>query len=187
MPNLQSNSPFEDTHAAKFDEIDLPADMLAIEAAPIDIPQQAASVDVASAYLNLLQTNNALERKLTDTQRNAAESEHKLLLSMLDVADALDRLIDFAAQTGDPATRVGKTFVDGLESTRRIMQRRLEKAGVRRMSTLGTIPDTTFCAIDSERSDADATPGVVIEELIAGYSFNGKVLRTAIVVVAAEN
>jgi molecular chaperone GrpE (heat shock protein) len=54
------------------------------------------------------------------------------------------------------------------------------------MSTLGKVPDTEFCAIDDERDDENAEPGTVVEELIVGYTLNGKVLRTAVVVVAAE-
>lgn len=156
-----------------------------ITAAPIDVPEQAATVDVGSAYQSLLLAHRELERKLTDAQRTAAEDEHRLLLSMLDVADALDRLIVFAGQSGDPATRTGRTFIDGLESARRILLRNLGKFGVRRLTMIGTIADTEFCAIDSERDDATAESGTVVEELIVGYTHNGKSLRTAIVIVAA--
>lgn len=166
-------------------ETDIPSELFHIKAVPINVPERASTVDVASDVQSKLIAHNTLERKLADTQRTAAEQEHKLLLSMLDVADALDRLIAHAAQTGDPATRNGKVFIDGLESTRRILQRNLGKFGVKRLSTMGTIADTEFCAIDSERADETVEPGTVIEELIVGYTHNGKVLRTAVVVVAA--
>jgi molecular chaperone GrpE len=186
MSNPISNSPSDRVDAPPADAVLIPQHLLQIEAAPIDVPQNTLNLDIKAAYEGQLLAFNALEREHKDFQRTTIENQRKLLSSMLDVVDALDRLLAFTARSGDPATVAGKTLVDGLESTRRIILRNLGKVGVARMSTLGKVPDTEFCAIDDERDDENAEPGTVVEELIVGYTLNGKVLRTAVVVVAAE-
>lgn len=184
MPNHPSTSPSDDANDPVLAGI--PDDLLHIDGvAPIDLPERAMSVDFGADYQSLLVQHNKRERERDDALRNAAEHERRLLLAMLDVADALDRLIASAAQTSDPATKSGKALIDGLESSRRILLRNLGKFEVKRLSTLGAIPDTEFCAIDSEREDESAEPGAVVEELIIGYTHKGKSLRTAVVVVAA--
>ncbi len=157
-----------------------------IDAQPIEIPQLIADANPVTAFQDLLISHNGLDRQILEIRRANEEQRRTILRSMLDVADSLDRMIRFALSQNELKTPTAEKLIEGLESTKRITQRNLGKAGVKRLETIGTIPDTEFCEIHSERKADGAQPGTVIDELLSGYTLDGKLLRAATVIVAAE-
>jgi molecular chaperone GrpE len=157
-----------------------------IDAQPVALPPSIADADPVVAFQDMLISHNELDRQILEVRRQDEERRRDVLRSMLDVADSLDRMIRFARLQNDLKTPAAEKLIEALESTKRIMQRNLGKAGVKRLETLGTVPDTEFCEIHSERDAAGTQPGTVIEELLPGYTIDGKLLRAASVIVAAE-
>ncbi len=157
-----------------------------IDALPVDLPASISDADPVAAFQESLIAQNKLDRQVIEIQRSSEERRREILRSMLDIADGLDRIVRFAQAHDEFKSPEGTKLLEGLESVKRVTQRNLGKAGVKRIDTLGVIPDTEFCEIHSERTVPGAQPGIVVDELLPGYTIDGKLLRAASVVVAAD-
>ena len=139
----------------------------------------------------LAETNDALLRARADfanykrriEEERIAQREilmEKFLKDFLPVADNLERALSAAAQTKDYERLVG-----GVEAVHRQMQAILDRSGVRAMDALyKNFDPNVHNAIGSEPSD-EYPEGTVIEELQKGYILGSRVLRPAMVKVAA--
>lgn len=99
-----------------------------------------------------------------------------VLLDMLEVADNFERAIPQLRKTDQSGAQ-------GMDMVYRQLTKALEKYGLGRIETTGKKFDTAlheaFLQEESEGPD-----GIVLEELQAGYTLNGKVLRPAKVKVS---
>ncbi len=94
--------------------------------------------------------------------------------------DNLDRALGAARATNDPSGVVG-----GVELIQRELLKVLERAGVTRYSALGQPFDPTRHEAIARVVSADAKPGTVVAETLPGYQLHNRVLRAALVSVAA--
>ena len=99
---------------------------------------------------------------------------------LIPVLDNLDRaLVAARGATG------AATVVEGVELIQRELLRVLEKAGLTRYSAMGERFDPTRHEAIARVVSADRPPDTVVHETAAGYLLNGRVLRPALVAVAA--
>jgi molecular chaperone GrpE len=150
-----------------------------------------AADEAADLKAQLAETNEALLRARADfaNYKRRVEDERiaqreilmeKFLKDFLPIADNLERALSAAAQTKDYDRLVG-----GVEAVHRQMQVILDRSGVRTMDALyKSFDPNVHNAIGSEPS-ADYPEGTVIEELQKGYLLGSRVLRPAMVKVAA--
>jgi molecular chaperone GrpE len=117
------------------------------------------------------------ERSADERVRYANES---LLRELIPVLDNFDRALDSARSTPGAAS-----VVSGVELIQRELLRVLERAGLRRYSALGEPFDPTRHEAVSRLVSAQANPDTVVAETAPGYALDGRVLRAALVVVAA--
>jgi molecular chaperone GrpE len=75
--------------------------------------------------------------------------------------------------------------VAGVELIQRELLRVLERAGVTRYTAVGQPFDPTRHEAIARVVSAEATPDTVVTETAPGYLLNGRVLRPAMVAVAA--
>ena len=125
-----------------------------------------------------------------DNYRRHAEAERTRLTALgteaaladlLPLVDHLDRGLHWAREHGaDPAV------VEGLLLVQKEFYKVLEKHGITRMTALGETFDPELHEAVSVIARAGAEEGEVVEELQAGFSREGKVLRPARVVVAKD-
>jgi molecular chaperone GrpE len=121
-------------------------------------------------------------RKRTDRERH--QERHRgaeiIVESLLPVLDGFDRAISSHRDAAHNEYR------EGFQLIRKQMLDALSKHGLQKVEALGKPFDPHFHhAI--ERVDTDEYPDdTVLEELQAGYTFHGKVLRPAMVRVAAN-
>lgn len=133
---------------------------------------------------------NALVRRQADfenyrkrIERERHEDRHRgvaaLVEHLLPVLDAFDRAL--AAQGGG-----GEEFRKGFELIYRRLWDALSKQGLKRIEAQGERFDPHYHHAVERAESTEHADDTVIEELQAGYTFHGKVLRPAMVRVAAR-
>jgi molecular chaperone GrpE len=118
-----------------------------------------------------------LAREKTELSRYAAEAVVRELLPIL---DSLDQALTAVTPQADP-----QAVVAGVRLIHRQLQSLLAKEGVERIPGVGSPFDPhvheAVAQVDAEDHPPD---GTVVEEIQAGYTLQGKVLRPALVKVA---
>jgi len=115
-----------------------------------------------------------IERERVEERSRAAAG---LVEELLPVLDSLERALG-GTQEGDP-------FRDGVALIHRQMKDTLARAGLEPIEALGAMFDPIYHdAVATEQRD-DLEPNQVIDVIQPGYLFQGRVLRHALVRVAA--
>ncbi len=128
----------------------------------------------------LAEADNVRRRAQRERDEYARYANESLLRDLIPVLDNLDRALD-AARAGGNAAGV----VEGVELIQRELLKVLERAGVTRYSALGQPFDPTRHEAIARTVRADVMPGTVVTEQLPGYLLHGRVLRPALVAVAA--
>ena len=115
----------------------------------------------------------------TDGEMRAKEA---VLRDFLEIADNLERA---TASWGEGKDGDAKSIRDGVELVLRQFRTKLERYQVRSVDSVGLPFDPRFHEAISQVPSADAKPGSVLTELQKGYLIGEKLLRPALVVVAA--
>jgi molecular chaperone GrpE len=158
-------------------------------AAPPQDSVTAAEVDELKRQLDerqdkllraLAETENVRRRAQRDREEYVKYAAESLLKDFIPALDNLERALA-AARGGDKAASV----VDGVELIQRELLRVLEKAGVTRYSALGQPFDPTRHEAIARVVSPSQTPDTVVAETAPGYLLHGRVLRPALVAVAA--
>lgn len=119
-------------------------------------------------------------RERTDAEKAARES---ILRELLPVFDNLERAALHANQATD-----AKAVADGVGMVLRQFQDSIERAGIKRVQTIGKPFDPSVHEAIQQIPTAEHPVGAVIAEVQAGYqfteAFGGRLIRAAMVVVA---
>jgi len=102
-----------------------------------------------------------------------------LLLEILPVLDNMERALDHASEESLAA------IIEGVNLTRTMLLGVLKKFGVEPVEAKGAVFDPAFHQAMCQIESADAEPNTVIEEFQKGYLLNDRLLRPAMVSVAA--
>ena len=127
-------------------------------------------------------TKRRAEREMNDARAYAIT---KFARDLLGVADIFDRAMMHAPNdSADPAV---KGFVDGIALTAKELQSAFEKNGVKKIDPAkGEKFDPHKHQAMMEQPGTDVAPGSVIQVLQPGYELLGRLVRPAMVVVAAK-
>lgn len=121
----------------------------------------------------------ALRRR---AQRDKEEAERygieKLLYELIPVLDNLERAQFHAAQ-GEEG------LLEGVQMTHRMFQDALARFGVESFSAVGKPFDPALHEAVELRPTAEHPPNVVVEEMVRGYRLHDRLIRPAMVCVAA--
>jgi molecular chaperone GrpE len=128
----------------------------------------------------LAETENVRRRAQRDREEFAKYAIEGLARDLLPVLDNLDRALAAARTAGD-----APGVVDGVELIQRQLLGVLERHGVHRYSALGQRFDPTRHEAVARVVSAEQTPDTVVSEVAPGYLLNGRLLRPAMVGVAA--
>jgi molecular chaperone GrpE len=128
----------------------------------------------------LAEADNVRRRAERNAEERVRYANEALLRDLLPVLDNFDRALD-AARVSAKAPEL----VAGVELIQRELLRVLERAGVTRYSAMGEPFDPTRHEAVSRVVSVTAPPNTVIAETAPGYLLNGRVLRPALVAVAA--
>ncbi|MDX1688538.1 MAG: nucleotide exchange factor GrpE [Candidatus Promineifilaceae bacterium] len=127
---------------------------------------------------DLENTKKRLERIHTDRTLTAQE---RLLRDLLPLADNLERALAHAS----PAEQRSSLYT-GVELTLKEFLGTLEKHGVRRIEALGEPFDPELHEAIGASPHPTLSPGTVMHVELPGYTFKGRLLRPARVLVVAE-
>lgn len=122
------------------------------------------------------------EREANDARAYAIQ---KFARDLLGVADNLARAL--AAQPADGGDSAVKNFVVGVEMTEKELQGAFERNGLKKIDPArGEKFDPHKHQAMMEQPGSDVAPGAVIQVLQPGYELLGRLVRPAMVVVAAK-
>jgi len=122
-------------------------------------------------------------------KRVAKSAENRCLLSFLEICDALERGRGAAVRLRErrrPFLRPPRGItgvVEGYELAIRRFERMLSRFSVQRVQTVGHPFDSRTMHATEVRPVKQARDGVVVEELLSGYTRGGEILRLAEVAV----
>jgi molecular chaperone GrpE len=173
-----------------------PADIDGAEGAPEGLGPDAN----LEAMLDVLQAENAAmkdqmlrvaadaenakrraEREANDARAYAIQ---KFARDLLGVADNLSRALQHSPGGEDT---VVKNFVLGVELTEKELQGAFERNGLKKVDPAkGAKFDPNLHQAMMEQPAMDVEPGSVIQVMQAGYELMGRIVRPALVVVAAK-
>lgn len=128
----------------------------------------------------LAETENVRRRAQRDREEASRYGTESLLRDVVPVLDNFDRALDAARRQDNPGS-----LVEGVELIRRELLRVLERHGVTRYSALGQPFDPTRHEAIARVVTANAAPNTVVAETAPGYMLRDRVLRAAMVSVAA--
>ncbi len=149
----------------------------------------ATDVDALRAQLDdkhdrllraLAEADNIRRRAQRDREEYVKYANESLLRDLIPVLDNFDRALAAARAAGGAAD-----VVAGVELIQRELLRVLDKHGVTRYSALGQPFDPTRHEAIARVVSGDAAPNTVVAEVAPGYLLHGRVLRAAMVSVAA--
>jgi molecular chaperone GrpE len=128
-------------------------------------------------------TRRRAEREVNDARAYAIQ---KFARDLLGVADNLARALAHAPKDrDDPPAR---NLAIGLEMTQKELMSSFERNGLKRISpTRGEKFDPHLHQAMTEQTSAEVPPGSVIEVMQDGYELFGRIVRPAMVVVAARD
>ncbi len=142
---------------------------------------QAAKEQVLRYAAEIENVKRRAEREANDARAYAIT---KFARDLLGVADIFDRALAAAPADADGAV---KNFVVGVEMTSKELQGAFERNGVTRIAPAkGEKFDPHKHQAMMEQPGEDVEPGGVIQVLQPGYELLGRLVRPAMVVVAAR-
>ncbi|MBX3480754.1 MAG: nucleotide exchange factor GrpE [Caulobacter sp.] len=160
-----------------------------IDVGALDSEVEALKAEVAALKDQALRyaaeaenTKRRAEREMNDARAYAIT---KFARDLLDAADNLGQATAFAPR--DAEDQAVKTFVVGVEMTEKKLLEAFERNGLKKVDPgLGEKFDPHLHQAMMEQDSTEAAAGTVIKTLQAGYSLFGRLVRPAMVVVAAK-
>ena len=153
-------------------------------------------VEVAGLREEVAQTKDRLLRMAADmenlrkrTEREKAEATlyaaTNFARDLLSVADNLGRALEALPQEErDEAGEIEQNLITGVEMTQRDLQNVFQRHGIRRLETVGQKFDPNFHQAIYEVPTSEKPPGIVMQEMQAGYAVGDRCLRPAMVGVS---
>ena len=126
------------------------------------------------------EADNVRRRTQRDAEDRVRHANESFVRELIPVLDNFDRALDSARRAGG-----ADTVVAGVELIQRELMRVLERAGVSRYSAIGQPFDPTRHEAIARVVSGDSAPNTVVSETAPGYTLHGRVLRPAMVAVAA--
>jgi molecular chaperone GrpE len=125
---------------------------------------------------------DARARMRKELAKDAERSRRDVLISLLEVADNLDRAIEAARTAGKSA---GDPLLQGVDLVLQQFLSKLDGFGVRRIDSLGQAFDPVLHeAVTTVTTEDASADGRVVGVIAHGYRIGDEVLRPALVAVA---
>ncbi len=124
--------------------------------------------------------DNFRRRELRERRQAADEEVERVLGPVLNALDSFGRAVAAAATSRDV-----DALLDGVRIALREVERGLADAGVERIEAVGKPLDPALHRAIAQEATAEVAPMTVLEEFAAGWRRGDRVLRAAVVKVAA--
>lgn len=131
------------------------------------------------------EAENTRRRAERESNEARAFAIQKFARDLLGVADNLSRAL--AAHPAEPADPAVKNFIVGVEMTEKELMAAFERNGLKKIHPAkGDKFDPHQHQAMMELAETDVAPGAVVEVMQSGYDLLGRLVRPAMVVVAAK-
>jgi molecular chaperone GrpE len=154
------------------------------ESAPpaADAPE-GPEAEIARLKERLLRTAADFDNYRKRTRRDIADAERRVQENLINVLVQPFDNLERAAQHAESAQDV-KALAEGLKMVLRQLEDALSTVGIQRISALGKPFDPSEHEAVQHIQTSDVPPGAVAQELRAGYRWQDRLIRPALVVVA---
>lgn len=150
------------------------------------LPLSTGSVSFSSLHdqiVVLIKRRAELARKLQQTERQAEQKKRQLLLALLEVADAFDRI--FQGINLAELDEVSRHFIGNFRTTNALLENVLDQEDVMSMEELeGQIFDPHLQEVVGIETRAAGPDELILEVKGKGYYWHDKLLRRAKVIVS---
>jgi molecular chaperone GrpE (heat shock protein) len=158
-------------------------DPFAIDETAQPVPAGLADLAMDEAVAGLIFRCSRLESMIEKQRERATAEMRSLLLDLLEVADALDRLsVGLRTDSTDDESRSA-----GITATNRLLQAKLASVGVVPMTLVGKTANPATADISALELRSDVPTETVLREITVGYWWRTAVLRRAAVTVASDS
>jgi len=145
--------------------------------------------EVAQSKDRLLRLAAEMENLRKRTEREKAEATlyaaTNFARDLLSVADNLARALQsLPTEERESAGEVEKNLIAGVELTERELLSVFQRHGIRKLETVGQKFDPNFHQAIYEVPTSEKPPGIVMQEMQAGYAVGDRCLRPAMVGVS---
>jgi molecular chaperone GrpE (heat shock protein) len=127
-----------------------------------------------------------LKRELAQAKERARRDHEQMLLDLLELMDAFDRIFANVEPRLENADRQARIWVGNFRAVRRLLDTVLKKNNVAPIEAPDRIAIPGLHTVVETRESLDLSEGTILEETLCGYLWQGKVLRKALV-VAVKN
>ena len=161
----------------------------ALEAETAADDTEALKAEIAALKEQILRIAADAENTKRRTEREANDARayaiQKFARDLLGAADNLSRATAHAPK--DSTDQVVKNFVVGIEMTEKELQQAFDRNGLKKVEPRkGDKFDPHLHQAMMEQTAEGVPPGAVINTLQAGYQLFGRIVRPALVIVAAK-
>ncbi|MGF1550744.1 MAG: nucleotide exchange factor GrpE [Sphingomonadaceae bacterium] len=150
--------------------------------AELEAALAAAKQEALYAHAETENVRRRLERDAKDARSYAATGFAR---DMLSVADNLQRALEAIPEEVRDEQK-WKGLITGIQATGRELEAVFKKHGIERIAAMGLELDPNFHLAMMEVPSSEAEPGTIVQEMQAGYTINGRLLRPALVGVAKK-
>ena len=156
---------------------------------PRDVEISQLQEEVAQSKDRLLRLAADMENLRKRTDREKAEATlyaaTNFARDLLSVSDNLRRALEALPQDErEHAGEIEKNLIAGVEVTERELSNVFQRHGIRRLETIGQKFDPNFHQAIYEVPTSEKPPGIVMQEMQAGYAVGDRCLRPAMVGVS---
>ena len=135
----------------------------------------------------LLRRSSALQTELRDCQEKAEKDKKAMLLHLVGVLDAFDRVFNNIGQKEKDADKLTKIWLGNFRSIRRLVDTTLKEAGVVKIESPGARAIPGFHTVVETVENLEMENDTIVEELERGYLWGEEVLRKASVKVVKNS
>jgi molecular chaperone GrpE len=138
--------------------------------------------DLATIVSQYLKANHKEPQTVYRLQHQKIDSSEELIVSLLPILDSFENLIILSSQFAD--NDVLRNWMTSMEGIYKKMKKILSKEGLQAIDSVGTLVDFSLHEVVEYRHTPDGISNLIIEEKQKGYTYKGKLIREAKVVVA---
>lgn len=164
---MSSQSDSSMAHSSVVDSLQFPNPLWAIES------------DLRSLMVQLSEARSALRQNEEQQQ----ESKKMLLLELIDVLDAFERVFRSISAKEGEVTQQMKIWIGNFRTVRRLLDKPVSDQGIVRMENLDQGFDPQWHRVSEVVNDPSKPEGTIVAEVKAGYLWHGQVLRKSEVIV----
>lgn len=169
------------------------SDIFAITEAPIPLEYPASeeeTVGIAAIQQDIREMMYRiadLELVQSEQHKQHIENTKKLLLSLIEVMDAFDRVFSSIREKQDQLNRQMKKWIGNFRTIRRMLENMLAEHGVAEIQNLDLEFDPHWHKVGEIVEDPSKPEGTIIGEVLKGYTWHNQILRHAEVIVVRNN